>query len=294
MKLTHTYGNLTGGRWLRGNLHTHTTRSDGARTLQQVLEEYVGHGHDFLMISDHDVFTSAEDYKKLDARGMIFIAGNEITANGPHILDVNARGRIEPYADRQQVLDAINAAGGGFAIINHPNWQPEFNHCPQEDLEKWKGYRGIEIFNGVIGRLAGSQFATDRWDRLLSKGRRVWGFANDDFHKAGESALGWNVAYVKEETPAGVVSALSDGRFYASTGVNIRKIEINGTRVRIETENADRIVASTLHQKRFAVVDRSSLEVDLAEYPNVESYVRFECMGRGEQFAWTQPIYVEK
>ena len=30
--LEHPYNDLTGGQWLRGNLHTHTTRSDGDRT----------------------------------------------------------------------------------------------------------------------------------------------------------------------------------------------------------------------------------------------------------------------
>jgi hypothetical protein len=69
---------------------------------------------------------------------------------------------------------------------------------------------------------------------------------------------------------------------------------LDGTRIRVEAENADRIVASTIHQRRFAVVDRSHIVVDLADFPVIEKYVRFECMGRGEQVAWTQPFYIEK
>ena len=34
MKLDHPYRGLTGGQWLRGNMHTHTTQSDGAKPPQ--------------------------------------------------------------------------------------------------------------------------------------------------------------------------------------------------------------------------------------------------------------------
>jgi hypothetical protein len=294
MQIQHPYTDLTGGRWLRGNLHAHTNRSDGKRPAQEVLNDYAARRYDFLMISDHDIYTSPGDYAAWDARGMVLIPGNEVSANGVHMLHVNAARRVEPEADRQKVLNAINA-DQGFPIVNHPNWFADWNHCLQEDLEKWEGYKGIEIYNGVIGRLPGSQYATDRWDRLLSKGRRVWGYANDDSHLAeGEVGLGWNMVHVQEASASAITAALAQGRFYASTGVTINHIEFDGTRIRVESENADRIVASTIHQRRFAVVDRSHIEVDLADFPVIEKYVRFECMGRGEQVAWTQPFYIEK
>jgi hypothetical protein len=46
------------GRWLRGNLHTHSTGSDGRLTPAQVAEAYAQVGYDFLAISDHMVYTS--------------------------------------------------------------------------------------------------------------------------------------------------------------------------------------------------------------------------------------------
>jgi hypothetical protein len=296
MQIQHPYTDFTASPWLRGNLHAHTTRSDGKRPPQEVLNDYAARGYHFLMISDHDVYTSPQDYTAWDAKGMILIPGNEVSANGVHMLHVNATRRVEPEADRQKVIDAINADHNAkaFAIVNHPNWFADWNHCLQEDLEKWEGYNGIEIYNGVIGVLAGSQYATDRWDRLLSKGRHVWGYANDDSHRAGEVALGWNMVQAKEPAVAAISSALANGNFYASTGVVINNITVNSTRIRVEAENADRIVASTIHQKRFAVVDQSLIELDLAEFPVIEKYVRFECMGRGEQIAWTQPFYIEK
>ncbi len=39
---------------LRGNLHAHTTFSDGVRSPQALVEEYEARGYDFLAITDHE------------------------------------------------------------------------------------------------------------------------------------------------------------------------------------------------------------------------------------------------
>ena len=41
------------GRFWRGNLHTHSTLSDGARPVAAVVGYYKRAGYDFLMLSDH-------------------------------------------------------------------------------------------------------------------------------------------------------------------------------------------------------------------------------------------------
>src|SRR2546425_11841751 len=40
--------------WLRGNLHAHTTYSDGVKTPQDLIAEYEALGYDFLAITDHE------------------------------------------------------------------------------------------------------------------------------------------------------------------------------------------------------------------------------------------------
>lgn len=291
MRIDHPYKHLQGGQWLKGNLHTHSTRSDGIHPLQEVIHRYAKAGYGFLMMSDHDVFTSAKDYRTIDAHGLVLLPGNEITAHGVHMLHVYAEGQVQPHEDRQQVIDEV-ARGRGFTIVNHPNWFKEFDHCTFDKLERWQGYAGLEIYNGVIGRLHGSPYALDYWDRLLWRDRRVWGYANDDFHAApkGDFALGWNVVYAKP-TVRSVAEALRGGRFYASTGVEITSIAVKGTRIAIKTRNAARIVALRDVAQRIAIADKKEIVVDV---PADAKYVRFECWGRGETFAWTQPFWVVK
>ncbi|HOR29291.1 MAG TPA: CehA/McbA family metallohydrolase, partial [Candidatus Sumerlaeota bacterium] len=276
---------------LRGNLHTHTTQSDGVEAPQAVIDAYAAAGYDFLMLSDHDIFSGAELYRTLDARGMTLIPGNEVTANALHLLHVNGDRRVEPHRNRQQVIDEI-AATQGFAIVNHPNWQwGPTPLCPPEELAAMSAFAGMEIFNGVIRRLEGSPYATDCWDKRLSQGERMWGYAHDDSHEPGDRFLGWNMVWSADRGVDALVEALRHGRFYASTGVVIRKLESDGMQVHIEAENADRIVAVTDFRLRLGQSDTNDLTVTV---PETKQYVRFECWGRGEEFAWSQPFFVVK
>lgn len=40
-------------RFYKGNLHTHTTNSDGVHTPDEVLREYADNGYDFIALTDH-------------------------------------------------------------------------------------------------------------------------------------------------------------------------------------------------------------------------------------------------
>ena len=273
--------------WLKGNLHTHTTNSDGDLTPQATVQAYADLGRDFLMISDHDHFTNPAD---LDPRGMILIPGNEITALGPHLLHVNARRCIGPEADRQATIDAINA-DGGFCIVNHATWLVEYNHCDQKLLETWRDYTGMEIFNGVVRRAEGSALSTDRWDRILSTGRKVWGFANDDSHEACDRGLAWNVVQCEKASRADIVRSMRQGRFYASTGVAIDRIQVEGAALTIDSADTQRYYVVSEHGRVLEALDGPRLDYRLPEnfaYP----YIRVECWGAGDAMAWTQPFFI--
>ena len=287
-QLDHPYANFNAARCLRGQLHTHSTRSDGTRQVQAVLDEYAGMGYDFLMMSDHDVFTTNDDYAQHDGRGMVLIPGNEVTRNGPHMLHVGATQHVPPLEDRQAAIDAC-VRDGAFVVVNHPNWQDHYNHCPIEKMRQWTNYVGMEIFNGVIHRLSGTAYATDKWDMLLSEDRRIWGFANDDSHTDGDSGLGWNMVDAERDAGA-IVDAMREGRFYASTGVVIDRIEVDGRTVTIETKNADKIVA-VIRGGRRPVNGKGTSSLTYTP-PDDAKYVRFECYGPGEQIAWTQPFFL--
>ncbi|MCX5660893.1 MAG: CehA/McbA family metallohydrolase [Planctomycetota bacterium] len=292
--IKHPYHDLAQGRWLRGNLHAHTTRSDGERGPEAVIADYARRGYDFLAITDHDITTTAAECAAwAAASGMVLLPGNEVTAGGPHLLHIGAERHVPASADRQAVIDQITGqTTGGFAVVNHPNSHANFDQCPIAMMRDWKGYIGIEVFNGVAGRADGSAYAANKWDMLLAEGRCAWGFANDDTHAAaGDIELGWNMVNATARTPAAIIAALRAGRFFASTGVVIESIEVRDETIHIATRNAQRINALMNTGKRFARSDGRTIEVRV---PDGATYVRFECWGAGESFAWTQPFFLTR
>lgn len=76
------------GSWFRGNLHAHSTTSDGVRTPEHVIEDYAARAYDFLAVSDHDTFTDPSDYPPESL--LTLLPAVEVSANGPHTLHVGA------------------------------------------------------------------------------------------------------------------------------------------------------------------------------------------------------------
>jgi len=204
VRAVHSSYDSTSGTWLRGNLHAHSTNSDGEKTPPGLIQTYREMGYDWFCISDHDFLTPRPEALPHDA---VFLPANEVSANGPHILHVGADRVLDPDPDRASVARKI-ADSGGLCILNHPNWGKDCNHWPQEGLESMPRYDGIEVYNAVIRRLEGSPLATDRWDRLLSQGIRVWGYANDDAHRRGDYGHAWNAVSSVNRQPDGVLQGL--------------------------------------------------------------------------------------
>lgn len=275
--------------WLQGNLHTHTTNSDGEESPQATVDAYAALGHDFLMISDHDCFTDPET---IDDKGMALIPGVEVSQAGPHVLTVGSKTAIFPCPDRQRVVNEGTHASG-FAVFCHPNWEEHFNHCPQEQLERVSDYAGIEIVNAICCLLPGSGLALDKWDRLLGQGRRIWGFANDDAHWAGTRGWAWNAVQCEHRDPKSIIAALKSGRFYATTGVRIDSIRLDDSTVHIESPDAQRIIAYGDYQRTLGQADGSRMRFCVSPEASYH-YVRFECWGAGGRAAWTQPFFIER
>ena len=61
------------GSWYKGNLHSHTTNSDGRLTPEQSAAYYREHGYSFLCFSEHDYYTDLRT--KLDRDDFITLPG---------------------------------------------------------------------------------------------------------------------------------------------------------------------------------------------------------------------------
>ena len=276
------------GRWLRGNLHTHTSPASACGKVPQdeVLRLYDEAGYDFLAISDHKTLTLASH------RRMVLLPAIEWNSPiGEHTGVIGGDPRLLARLCKTQshpgLLRRLRDTPA-LVILNHPNWQLQ-PHYRREQLLERRPYDGIEIYNGVIERLSGYAIATDKWDYLLANGRRVLGFASDDTHIPADLGLGWIMVRSQRRTAGAILDAIRAGCFYASSGVRILNVGRKDGKLFIETENGDEIrvigTGGNLLHREFG----RSLRYDVRK---IESgYIRFEVHGRGAAMAWTQPFF---
>jgi predicted metal-dependent phosphoesterase TrpH len=271
--------------WLKGNLHAHTTLSDGELPPDDMLDAFTRRGYDFVALTDHDAVASPHEHLHPQ---ILFLPGVEHSAQ-QHILRVNVTSTLPHDLSYQSVID-LTLQEGGLVILNHPNWGENFDHWRDQQLLHLERYHGIEIYNNVIEYLEGSPYALDRWDRLLSAGKQVWGYANEDTHRVFQIGSAWNAVNVRERSKEAVLEALKEGRFYASTGVVIEEMVVEESVYRLRAHNAKELRLVTLQGQ---IVERVSGGQATFSLSKAHVYARIEAVGEGQARAWTQPVFLE-
>jgi len=73
------YVDSKGNRWYKGNLHTHTTLSDGVKSPEETKRVYKYMGYDFIVLSDHWYYGEGVES---DPSGLLVLSGAEYNFNG--------------------------------------------------------------------------------------------------------------------------------------------------------------------------------------------------------------------
>ncbi|MCD6289939.1 MAG: CehA/McbA family metallohydrolase [Anaerolineae bacterium] len=280
------------GIWLKGNLHTHTTASDGRVAPLEAVNWFAEHGYDFLAITDHNWITPPP----MDNPPLTLIPGAEISTQRCGVdYHVVAIGITEmpgpPGRDPQTVIDAVNTAGG-LAILAHPYWH---DHT-LDDLRPLHDYAGIEIFNTSCWLEIQKGHSLVHWDLLLRRGHRVLGFATDDCHwRIPDYGKGWVTVRAAENTPQAIVDALKAGHFYASTGPEIYDVSLNERQVTVRCSPAksvyvignDNSCPNAIHAWDGEPITEAAVEL----HPR-QKYFRVEVVDFEGHSAWTQPVWV--
>ena len=81
-------------------------------------------------------------------------------------------------------LASAATAAGDLAIASHPMRQFG-QHWTVDELLRTEGILEMEVFSGD-GIHVDQDRGFEMWDQVLSSGRRLWGFGNDDFHHWGQ------------------------------------------------------------------------------------------------------------
>jgi hypothetical protein len=246
----------------RGNLHTHSTRSDGTAPLEAMVGWYRDHDYQFLAMTEHDLRLDPTELSPLQSGGFVLIPGEEVTDSWDgHPLHVNAlcaRGSIPGktnFARADEGLSAVLAAiraEGGVPIVNHPNYGWSLT---ADDLEKGTSGRFLlEIWSALpVVQCSGDGTHPSEeaiWDDVLARGVDAVPAAVDDAHglhdgPGGSDGLpgrGWVETFGEETSTTSICEALRAGDLYASSGPELAHIAVRDDRFSISTRDAASVV----------------------------------------------------
>jgi len=282
------------GRWFKGNLHTHTTQSDGKLTPAESMQWHAERGYHFLGITDHNRLTNPREF--LANPPLLAIPSVEISARRGtvdyHVISIGVDAMpITNAKDPQETIDAVNAAGG-LSFIAHPYWH---DHT-FEDLLVLKGHIGIEIFNTGCWLEINKGHSLVHWDGILRRGQNVWGLATDDSHFGyPDHGRGWVVVRAENlDTPL-ILNALRAGQFYATMGPEIYDVQLEGRTVTVRCSPARSIflIGDIWHCPHAAQVwdDKPITEATFTLHQG-QRYVRVEIVDMAYQSAWTNPYFL--
>jgi len=293
------YTDFYGKKWYKGNLHTHTNRSDGKVSFEEAVSRYRHAGFDFLSITDHWVTseTIAEDNFLLISGCEYHTYESEQCGNIKRnvVIHINGIGftsvpKLEKSPDLrgQEIIDAIKASGG-IAIFNHPEWS---RNLPS-DIIRLQNLAGVEIFNS-LGGSNDYQFHYDysgfHVDQLALQGINLPVFATDDTHLyTGEECKSFIMVEAESLSRDSILDAVNKGRFYASQGPWIHT-ELKERTLKITCTPATEILVYSNRYGGYA--KRSAIPITGAEFQLDKSdyYYRVEVIDKDRNWAWTSPV----
>jgi hypothetical protein len=318
-------------RWFKGNTHAHSLNSDGDVPVDEVVRWYREHGYHFTFITEHEYFTDVAPLNALFAGGNRFlvIAGQEVTqrvadpkhTGGVRQAHVNALGtsRLVPTIGERNIATGLTIgqtyarhhaaiqAAGGILQVNHPNfiWS-----VPLEDMMDLPDSTLFELWNGhpIVYNLGGTDstgqvmLSTEaRWDSVLSRGKLLFGVADDDAHSykpqdaenpdLARPGRGWIWVRADTLSPTAIVGALRRGDFYASTGITLRDVKAGTPEYSLEIAPAgDRRYLTEFIGSNGRVLATSTTLRPSYRFTGSEGYVRARVSDSSGRMAWTQPV----
>jgi len=285
------------GSFLKGNLHTHTTNSDGKFTPQQAVDHYRKAGYDFLAITDHGRLTPGDG---LDTDGLILLPGMELhpgtgeLGQTHHLVAIGMETQIDVPRDvtLQAGLDAIVPCSR-FTFIAHPYW----TSLTYRDLQGLSGPIGLEVFNSTCEYGIGRGDSAVHWDELLARGERLLGFAVDDAHCHYPDTLGgWIMVKTEDGSAEGILEAIAAGSFYASRGPSIEGVTLGDKQVTVRCSpcRAVHVICPSagcgMTTYQLAPNGGPYTQVTLPLSPDWNP-IRVECLDESGRKAWTNPFW---
>ena len=215
-------------RWFRGELHLHSTHSDGRWTVEEMAAAARERPVDFMFLTDHNTVTGIDALRRAVSGRMAIHPGQELTTFRGHALALGPPHWLDWRAglDGRTMDDVARdvRASGGLMVVAHPDAPPDpictgcrWTHEPfdpglADAVEVWGG-----LWNGPEER---NQGCLDLWRRWLNAGHRLAATGATDAHRHEDWQGAVPLTFVLADAPSldSLLEAVLAGRTYVSSG----------------------------------------------------------------------------
>ena len=299
-------------RKYKGNLHTHTTRSDGFYSPEEVIKLYKDKNYNFLCFTDHETYFNSDEF---NCENFILLSGYEMAcymedANFGNEFHINGfldesiksnfrlehnekleRPTVKGLSEMQGLINSLHLQGN-LVVLNHPFWSKN----RAEDLLKLKGPVALEIYNNhhQVERNEELGYSVDYWDYLLRNGLKIYGVANDDAHVINEFFGGWIFVQAPSLDSQAIIDSIKVGSFYSTTGPEIFDLRVVDDIILVSSSNVKTIKFITCSGESKIVSSQDGYPINSASYEiqGSEKYVRLECIDFKGKRSWSNPIFI--
>lgn len=286
----------------KGNIHSHSTRSDGLLTPAEVACAYRERGYDFVAITDHFIErygSPVTDTSPYRADGFTTLLGAELHAPGLQngiVWDLLAVGLPSDFSpgckdETARSLCIRAQAAGAFVAIAHPAWNG-VTHA--DGLDIIDAVDAVEIHNE--GHTLDSERGNGWYvaDSLATAGHRISAFAADDAHfKADryDRFGGWIHVRAGSLDPEALLAAMKRGHYYSSTGPAIHNVAITSSEIVVECDPADGVMLGGAGTVRTYVRGEGIRRAAFPLAPFAAAFFRVIVVRADGKHAWTSPIW---
>ena len=292
---------------LKGDIHVHTTASDGALPSRAAALMAKDAGLDFLFLTDHNGY--AHNRMLPEVEGLTVLPGSEWTHYQGH---AGMLGVSRPLSSafcvnsRKEAWEKLAEArrNGALLVLNHP-------FCPSCGWRfgfKDKGFDLIEAVNGGTVPQANRK-CLRWWHEQLCRGKHYPIAGGSDYHRPepgrqmGQPSM---AVYAMSRSPSDILEALRQGESYiiAWPGAPVLWAEAEGavlggtagrgaeTRIRLEgLRGGDRIRLITDLQREDILCGPDTFRLELERRFPGARFVRFEVLRRSSLILLSNPSY---
>ena len=236
-------------RPFKGDIHMHTTGSDGKNTTQEMMVRARELGMDFVAITDHDNFAPSRQAVQEAATlglGLLVLTGEEVTIRGigGHVLSLNAtaavggKRRWTPETENEYAEIAARLAGreligpltaesystavwtatkireaGGLALMAHPFWEgSKGKYYPPRCVYQQLLRDGLLDGIELLGgspTAEGNLLAVANYGDERGGGQRLAITGSSDAHSTAEVGRKFTIAFAERLTDKDIIGAIT-------------------------------------------------------------------------------------